>query len=54
MNRYDWLNGYLLSKPGATADFKTEWQWQRYQVGGRLFAATLCPRRAVQRRIRGP
>ena len=43
MNRYDWLNGYLLSKPGATTDFKIEWQWQRYQVGSRLFAATLCP-----------
>ena len=43
MNRYDWLNGCLLSKPGATTDFKIEWQWQRYQVGSRLFAATLCP-----------
>ena len=43
MNRYDWLNGCLLSKPGATTDFKIEWQWQRYQVGGRLFAATLGP-----------
>lgn len=43
MNRYEWLAEYLLAKPGATTDFKVEWQWQRYQVGGRLFAATLCP-----------
>ena len=39
----DRVLGYLLSKPGATTDFKIEWQWQRYQVGSRLFAATLCP-----------
>lgn len=43
MARYDWLDGYLLSMPGATRDFKVEWQWMRYQVGGRLFAALLHP-----------
>lgn len=43
MNRYEWLDGYLLSKPGVTKDFKEEWQWLRYQVGGKLFAAVLCP-----------
>ena len=34
-----WLDGFLLSMPGATKDFKEEWQWTRYQVGGKLFAA---------------
>ena len=43
MNRYPWLETYLLSKPGAVTDFKVEWQWQRYQVGGRLFAAICTP-----------
>ena len=23
---YDWLDGYLLSKPGAEHDHKIEWQ----------------------------
>lgn len=43
MNRYEWLDGYLLSKPGVTKDFKEEWQWLRYQVGGKLFAAVMRP-----------
>ena len=40
MNRYDWLDEYLLAKPGAVKDYKPEWGWWRYQVGGKLFAAT--------------
>lgn len=43
MNRYNWLDDYLLSKPGVTKDFKEEWQWLRYQVGGKLFAAMMHP-----------
>ncbi len=43
MNQYQWLDQYLLAKPGAVKDFKEEWQWWRYQVGGKLFAAILCP-----------
>ncbi|MDO4546727.1 MAG: MmcQ/YjbR family DNA-binding protein [Clostridia bacterium] len=43
MNKYDWLVEYLLAKPGATTDFKVEWGWQRYQVGGKMFAATCRP-----------
>jgi predicted DNA-binding protein (MmcQ/YjbR family) len=39
--RYEWLDGELLQKPGAEKDFKVEWQWVRYQVGGKMFAATL-------------
>ena len=38
-----WLEGYLLSMPGAVTDYKLEWQWQRYLVGGRMFAAVCTP-----------
>lgn len=37
--KYPWLYEELASKPGAMKDFKEEWQWTRYQVGGKLFAA---------------
>lgn len=43
MNKYQWLDEYLLSKPGCTKDYKVEWGWWRYQVGGKLFAATCRP-----------
>ena len=43
MNRYEWLDEYLLSLPGCTKDYKLEWCWWRYQVGGKLFAATCQP-----------
>lgn len=43
MNKYQWLDEYLLGKPGCTKDFKVEWGWWRYQVGGKLFAATCQP-----------
>jgi len=36
---YDWLDKYLMRKKGTTWDFKEEWQWKRYQVGGKLYAA---------------
>ena len=37
------LDAYLLAKPGAAKDYKAEWGWVRYQVGGRLFAAMCRP-----------
>ena len=43
MNRYAWLEDYLLAKPGSIQDYKLEWGWQRYQVGGKLFAAICQP-----------
>jgi predicted DNA-binding protein (MmcQ/YjbR family) len=43
MNKYDWLDEYLLSKPGAAKDYKPEWKWTRYLVGGKMFAATCRP-----------
>lgn len=43
MNHYPWLDEYLLAKPGVAKDYKVEWEWWRYQIGGKLFAAILCP-----------
>ena len=43
MNKYEWLDAYLQEKTGAVKDYKLEWQWWRYQVGGKLFAATCQP-----------
>ncbi len=43
MNRYPWLVDYLLSKPGAEHDYKLEWQWDRWLVRGKQFAAICTP-----------
>lgn len=43
MAKYEWLDEYLLSKLGAVKDYKPEWEWFRYQVGGKMFAATCQP-----------
>ncbi len=39
----EWLDSYLLSKMGATKDYKLEWAWHRYLIGGKLFAAICQP-----------
>nr|WP_312576106.1 MmcQ/YjbR family DNA-binding protein [Sedimentibacter sp.] len=36
---YPFLDEYLLSMRGATKDFKEEWQWTRYLIGNKMFAA---------------
>ena len=41
--RYEWLDEYLLSLPGAEKDYKPEWSWFRYMVRGKLFAAVCSP-----------
>ena len=43
MNHYPFLEGHLMSKPGAEQDFKIEWQWQRYLVRGKMYAAVCTP-----------
>lgn len=43
MKQYLWIDEYLLAKPGATKDFKVEWGWHRYMVGGKMFAALMHP-----------
>lgn len=37
--KYNWIDEYLMSKIGVTKDLKVEWNWIRYQIGGKLFAA---------------
>lgn len=37
--KYDWIDAFLLSKNGVEKDFKAEWNWIRYQIGGKMFAA---------------
>ena len=40
---YEWLDEYLLEKAGAEHDYKIEWQWDRYLVRSKLFAAICTP-----------
>ena len=42
--KYEWLDEYLLSLPGAEKDYKPEWAWFRYMIRGKLFAAVCSPR----------
>ena len=37
--KYLWLDNELLAKPGVTKDLQAEWNWIRYQLGGKMFAA---------------
>lgn len=37
--RYVWLDEYLLEKAGVTKDLQKDWNWIRYQIGGKMFAA---------------
>ena len=39
--RYLWLDEYLLQKRGVTKDYQPVWNWIRYHIGGKMFAA-LC------------
>ena len=36
---YDWLDGYLMDKPGVVKDFKVEWGMTRYMIAEKMFAA---------------
>lgn len=38
---YDLIDNFLLSKKGVTKDFQAEWNWIRYKVDDKMFAA-LC------------
>lgn len=37
--RYTWIDEFLLNKPGVTKDLQKDWNWLRYQIGGKMFAA---------------
>ncbi|MBQ8604842.1 MAG: MmcQ/YjbR family DNA-binding protein [Oscillospiraceae bacterium] len=36
---YPWLDNYLMNKKAVSKDFKVEWNWDRYMIGGKMFAA---------------
>ena len=37
------LEECLSRMPGAVRDYKEEWSWHRWQVGGKMFAAICTP-----------
>lgn len=37
--KYTWIDEYLLVKPGVTKDLQPDWNWIRYSIGGKMFAA---------------
>ena len=37
--KYAWLDQFLLSKKGVEKDFKPEWNWIKYMINGKMFAA---------------
>ncbi len=37
--KYEWMDAYLLGKKGVRKDFKAEWNWQRYMIADKMFAA---------------
>ena len=39
--KYGWIDEYLMQKPAVTRDLKQEWNWIRYMIGGKMFAAVL-------------
>jgi len=39
--KYSWNDEYLLKKRGVTKDLQESWNWVRYKVGDKMFAA-LC------------
>ena len=43
MNKYPWLEDYLLAKPGTEFDHKPAWGWDRYRVREKMFAAICTP-----------
>lgn len=37
--KYPWLDDYLQQKAGVTKDLQPDWNWIRYLLGGKMFAA---------------
>lgn len=37
--RYAWIDEYLMGLRGVTRDHQRDWNWIRYQIGGKMFAA---------------
>ncbi|MBQ9007728.1 MAG: MmcQ/YjbR family DNA-binding protein [Clostridia bacterium] len=39
--KYPWIDDYLMAKRSVTKDLQPEWNWIRYHIGGKMFAAIL-------------
>lgn len=39
MMRYHWIDEYLMSKRSVTKDLQPDWNWVRYKIGDKMFAA---------------
>ena len=37
--KYEWIEEYLMKKAGVTRDLQEEWNWIRFHIGGKMFAA---------------
>ena len=37
--KYPWIEEYLMEKAGVTKDLQKDWNWIRFQLGGKMFAA---------------
>ena len=37
--KYPWIEEYLMEKNGVTKDLQAEWNWIRFQICGKMFAA---------------
>lgn len=39
--KYPWIDEYLMRKPAVMKDLQKEWNWIRYMISGKMFAAIL-------------
>ena len=39
--KYPWIDEYLLARRGVAKDLQADWNWIRYSIGGKMFAAVL-------------
>lgn len=37
--KYNWIDEFLLGKAGVTKDLQAEWNWIRYKIEDKMFAA---------------
>ena len=37
--KYNWIDGYLLEKKGVTKNLQADWNWIRYCIEDKMFAA---------------
>ena len=37
--KYEWIDEFLLNLPAVQKDFQADWNWIRYKIGDKMFAA---------------